>query len=295
MSNCSMNTHRREMRAVTPVARIGRNAAGAAIAAGLMVGGGSAALAEGQPAAANPAPQVAPHEVPAAAVAIPTVTTDAAAAPAVYSSDNATALGLKATAPVAKKVKSSTTSDKATGSSKTRSAMTSRTASDEDATSEKDESATDERSSKKASSTSEDESSKDASSKDASSKASDDSSSEGASSVAGGSIVATARNGIGVPYVWAGSSRSGWDCSGFTSWVYAQHGIDLPHSASGQKAMGRAVSASEARPGDLVYTPGHIGIYAGNGQIIDAGRAGRTTSQRAMWSGASWTYVRIDR
>lgn len=291
MSNCSMNTHRREMRAVTPVARIGRNAAGAAIAAGLMVGGGSAALAEGQPVAA--APQVAPHEVPTAAVAIPTVTTDAAAAPAVYSTDNATALGLKATAPAAKKDETSTTSEKSSDSSKTRSARTSRAASDEDATSEKSASGTDERSSRKTS-TSEDKTSEGKTSKNTSSKASDDSS-EDTSSVAGGSIVSTARKGIGVPYVWAGSSRSGWDCSGFTSWVYAQHGIDLPHSASGQKAMGRTVSASEARPGDLVYTPGHIGIYAGNGQIIDAGRAGKTTSQRNMWSGASWTYVRIDR
>lgn len=113
-----------------------------------------------------------------------------------------------------------------------------------------------------------------------------------AGAVAGSSIVATARNGIGVPYVYAGSSTSGWDCSGFTQWVYAQHGVSLPHSASAQKNAGTVISKSEARPGDLVYTPGHVGIYAGNGTIIDAGSSGGKTTERSMWD-ANWTYVRI--
>ena len=108
----------------------------------------------------------------------------------------------------------------------------------------------------------------------------------------GSSILATARSGIGTPYVWAGSTPSGWDCSGFTSWVYAQHGIHLPHSAAGQVAGAKRISASEARPGDLVYTPGHVGIYAGNGKIVDAGRSGKLTTERKLWN-ANWSYYRV--
>lgn len=92
--------------------------------------------------------------------------------------------------------------------------------------------------------------------------------------------------------MWGGSSTSGWDCSGFTAWVYAQHGISLPHSDSGQKSMGRVISKSEARPGDLIWKPGHIGIYAGGDMMIDAGNKRVGTSERHIYSG-NWQYIRI--
>ena len=92
--------------------------------------------------------------------------------------------------------------------------------------------------------------------------------------------------------MFGGSSPSGWDCSGFTSWVYRQHGIHLPHSAGAQARMGKRISRSEARPGDLAYYPGHVGIYAGNGMILDAGNSAKNTSIRKLWS-ANWSFYRI--
>ena len=92
--------------------------------------------------------------------------------------------------------------------------------------------------------------------------------------------------------MFGGSSPSGWDCSGFTSWVYRQHGIYLPHSAGAQARMGKRVSRSEARPGDLAYYPGHVGIYAGNGMILDAGNSAKNTSIRKLWN-ANWSFYRI--
>ncbi len=90
----------------------------------------------------------------------------------------------------------------------------------------------------------------------------------------GASIVSIAMRYIGVPYVSGGSTPAGFDCSGFTQYVYAQVGISLPRTADAQRYAGRVVSASEARPGDLIWEPGHIGIYLGNGQHIAARRPG---------------------
>lgn len=112
------------------------------------------------------------------------------------------------------------------------------------------------------------------------------------SAAKGGSILATARSGIGTPYVYGGTSTSGWDCSGFVRWVYGQHGIDLPRGAAGQAAAGTVIPRSEARPGDLVYKPGHIGIYAGGNQFVDAGNSRVDTSERNIYSG-SWTFIRV--
>ncbi|GAA4425400.1 hypothetical protein GCM10023169_22990 [Georgenia halophila] len=90
------------------------------------------------------------------------------------------------------------------------------------------------------------------------------------SSGVGSSIVGIARQYVGVPYVYGGASPSGFDCSGFTMYVYAQAGISLPRSSDAQRYAGTVVSASEAQPGDLVWSPGHVGIYTGNGQHIAA-------------------------
>ena len=127
---------------------------------------------------------------------------------------------------------------------------------------------------------------------ESSSGESEESSAPAPSAAKGGSILATARSGIGTPYVYGGTSPSGWDCSGFVQWVYAQHGINLPRGAAGQAAAGTVIPRSEARPGDLVYKPGHIGIYAGGNQFVDAGNSRVDTSERNIYSG-SWTFIRI--
>lgn len=76
---------------------------------------------------------------------------------------------------------------------------------------------------------------------------------------------------IGNPYVAGGTSlTNGADCSGFVMSVYQAFGYSLPRSSYAQSGAGRAVSYSEAQPGDIIYYGGHVGIYIGNGQIVHA-------------------------
>lgn len=87
-------------------------------------------------------------------------------------------------------------------------------------------------------------------------------------------VVSFAKQFLGTPYVWAGASPKGFDCSGFTSYIFSQYGIDLPHAADGQFKAG--VQVSQPRLGDLVFFttyeagPSHVGIYIGNDQFIHA-------------------------
>ncbi|WP_298591246.1 C40 family peptidase [uncultured Kocuria sp.] len=87
---------------------------------------------------------------------------------------------------------------------------------------------------------------------------------------AAGGIVGTAMQGVGTGYVWGGTSFGAWDCSGFTGWVYAQNGIDIPRTSSQQIAA--ATPTSTPQPGDLVSQNGgnHIGIYIGGGKMVSA-------------------------
>ncbi len=86
------------------------------------------------------------------------------------------------------------------------------------------------------------------------------------------SAASIAQNYIGCSYVYGGSSPSGFDCSGFTSYVYAQAGISLSRTSYSQASQGTAVSKSELQAGDLIVFKGsgHVGIYVGNGQFVHA-------------------------
>lgn len=80
----------------------------------------------------------------------------------------------------------------------------------------------------------------------------------------------------GSRYVFGGTSRGGFDCSGFTRYVYARLGIGLPRTAAEQFGCGKTISRSQLRPGDLVFfsraghTIGHVGIYIGNSRFVHA-------------------------
>lgn len=115
-------------------------------------------------------------------------------------------------------------------------------------------------------------------------------SSTGASSVptsvasaSGSSIVDAARSAVGTPYSWGGASLSGMDCSGLVTYAYEASGIDLPRTSSQIAAQGQNISQSEAQPGDIVVYPGHVAIYAGDGQIIDASGSKQQVVERGLW------------
>lgn len=75
----------------------------------------------------------------------------------------------------------------------------------------------------------------------------------------------------GYPYVSGGNTPSGWDCSGFVQWVFAQFGVSLPHYSGAQMSVGTAVgSIAEAAPGDIIVNAQHAAIYIGNGMVINA-------------------------
>ena len=87
----------------------------------------------------------------------------------------------------------------------------------------------------------------------------------------GQAVVDYACQFIGNPYVWGGTSlTNGADCSGFVQSVYAHFGISLPRTSGEMRGAGREVSYSEAIPGDIICYDGHVGIYMGDGQIVNA-------------------------
>ncbi|MBQ7035899.1 MAG: C40 family peptidase [Clostridia bacterium] len=97
---------------------------------------------------------------------------------------------------------------------------------------------------------------------------------------AGENILAYAKNFLGVPYRYGGSSPSGFDCSGFVKFVYGYFGVNLPRTSYSQMQSGYAVSTDALQPGDLLFFRGggHVGIYAGDNMYIHAPQTGRTVS-----------------
>ncbi|MBO0962616.1 C40 family peptidase [Neobacillus sp. MM2021_6] len=90
-------------------------------------------------------------------------------------------------------------------------------------------------------------------------------------------VIAYAKQFLGVPYVWGGTTPNGFDCSGFVSYVYRSVGVGLPRVSRDQQNVGTRISPSQVQPGDLVFrgSPAyHVGIYIGGGQYIHAPQTG---------------------
>jgi cell wall-associated NlpC family hydrolase len=107
-------------------------------------------------------------------------------------------------------------------------------------------------------------------------------------------VVQFARRFLGVRYEYGGTSpRYGFDCSGFTRFVYAHFGISLPHYSVSQYDMGQRVSLAGLRPGDLLFFDGlgHVGMYVGHGRFIHAPHSGTRVSISPL---AGWYSARFD-
>lgn len=102
-------------------------------------------------------------------------------------------------------------------------------------------------------------------------------------------IVAYSKTLLGVPYVWGGSTTKGFDCSGFTKYVFAKFGVSLPRSSYAYSSIGTKVSRSELQKGDILLwdidkngTVGHVGIYIGDGMFIHASSSKRKVVTRSL-------------
>jgi cell wall-associated NlpC family hydrolase len=111
-----------------------------------------------------------------------------------------------------------------------------------------------------------------------------------------GGVVGIAMQYLGIPYVYGGSSPSGFDCSGFVMYVYSKVGVSLPHNAAAQYGYGTPVDRSQLQPGDLVFFNGlgHNGIYIGGGSFIHSPHTGDVVkiSSLSGWYDSTWVGAR---
>jgi cell wall-associated NlpC family hydrolase len=109
-----------------------------------------------------------------------------------------------------------------------------------------------------------------------------------------GGIIGIAASLTGIPYVYGGTSRGGFDCSGYTQYVYRQAGRSIPRTAEAQRSASARVS--NPVPGDLIFfgfPAYHAGIYAGGGKLYHASRPGTVTSLASIWTYSSVSYGRF--
>lgn len=102
-------------------------------------------------------------------------------------------------------------------------------------------------------------------------------------------VVAEAEKYLGVPYVWGGTTPSGFDCSGLVQYVYAQLGIALPRNSEAQYAFGTVTTSPV--PGDIVHYSGHVGIYIGNGMMIHAPKPGDVVKVASIWGSPEYVHI----
>lgn len=118
----------------------------------------------------------------------------------------------------------------------------------------------------------------------------------GASNSTGQAALDAAETKIGAPYVWGATGPDAFDCSGLTSWAYKQAGVDIPRTSEQQAAAGTPVDINNLQPGDLVtfYSgASHVGIYAGDGQVLNAPSAGQPVSHAPIDSMPIYNAVRF--